>query len=87
MPNTKPPTELQINTYISEKKSEILSLIDKHHRVLLQANPASGKTYFFKELSLDILNNKRSGRLIFCAPFLIISDQFIQALKKKWGRC
>ena len=83
MPNTKSPTELQIIDFISEKKPEILNLIDKHHRILLQANPASGKTYFFKELALDILTNKRSGRLVFCAPFLIISDQFIQALKEK----
>ncbi len=60
MPNTKSPTELQINKYISEKKPEILNLIDKHHRVLLQANPASGKTHFFKELADDTINVKET---------------------------
>jgi hypothetical protein len=83
MPKTKLPAEFQIKKYLTEKKTEILDFIDNHHRVLLQANPASGKTYFFMKLALDIINKKRSGRLIFCAPFLIISDQFIQALKDK----
>ncbi len=93
MPKTKLPTEFQIKKHLTEKKTEILDFIDNYHRVLLQANPASGKTYFFKELARDIKNNKRSGRLIFCSPFLIISDQFEQALKdhgvnvdfKLWG--
>lgn len=56
MPNTNSPTELQINTFISEKKPEILNLIDQHHRVLMQANPASGKTYFFKRVVFRYIN-------------------------------
>lgn len=83
MPKPNLPTEIQINKYITEEKAQILSLIDKHHRVLLQANPASGKTYFFKELTKDIKSGKRKGRLVFVAPFLIITDQFKNDLLAK----
>lgn len=76
MIQTKLPVELQITKYISEQKTQILQLIDVNHRVLLQANPGSGKTHFFAEIAKDIISGKRKGRLIFVAPFLIITEQF-----------
>ncbi|RTY77741.1 DEAD/DEAH box helicase [Flavobacterium sp. LS1P28] len=76
MIQTKLPVELQITKYISEQKNQILQLIDVNHRILLQANPGSGKTYFFEEIAKDIISGKRKGRLIFVAPFLIITEQF-----------
>lgn len=76
MPNSNLPSEIQVNKFITEEKTQILTLIDNHHRVLLQANPALGKTYFFKKLAEDIISGKRKGRLIFVAPFLVIMDQF-----------
>jgi len=74
-------TPIKINQYISEEKAQILQLIDKHHKVLLQSNPASGKTFFFKELAKDIINGKRKGRLVFIAPLLIIQEQFKKSLQ------
>ena len=76
MPKSSLPSKILIKAYITEEKPQILKLIDTHHRVLLQANPALGKTYFFKELAQDIKSGKRKGRLIFVAPFLVIMDQF-----------
>lgn len=76
MIQTKLPVELQITKYISEQKNQILQLIDVNHRILLQANPGSGKTHFFAEIAKDIKSGKRKGRLIFVAPFLIITEQF-----------
>jgi len=76
MTNKISQTKLQIQKYLTEEKTEILKLLDTHDRILLQANPASGKTYFFKEIAKDITNGKRKGRLVFVAPFLVIMDQF-----------
>lgn len=76
MIQTKSPVELQITKYISEQKTQILQLIDVKHRILLQANPGSGKTHFFAEIAKDINSGIRKGRLIFVAPFLIITEQF-----------
>lgn len=76
MISTELPVELQITKYISEQKTKILELIDTNQRILLQANPGSGKTHFFEEIAKDILSDKRNGRLIFVAPFLIITEQF-----------
>lgn len=72
----KPSLELKITNYISEKKTEIRSLIDTKHRVLLESNPGSGKTHLFEEIAQDIITGKRKGRLVFVAPFLIITGQF-----------
>ena len=83
MINSKSPTELHIRDYLSEKKGSILKVIDHEHRVLIQADPGSGKTHFFKELANDIITNKRSGRLVFTAPFLIILEQFKNDLATK----
>lgn len=83
MPTSNSAIQLQINKHITEEKTEILKLIDKHHRVLLEANPASGKTHLFKELANDITNGKIKGRLIFVAPFLIITEQFKNDLLAK----
>ena len=73
MPNLK-STELHIKDYLSEEKVAILDTIDKEHRVLLQADPGAGKTHLFKELADDITTNKRRGRLVFTAPYLIILE-------------
>lgn len=83
MPQSNLPSEIQIKKFLTEEKTEILKLIDKHHRVLLQANPGSGKTHFFKELAKDIKSKKRIGRLVFVAPFLIITEQFKNDLSAK----
>ena len=77
MPHLSTTTELHIKDFLSEKKTEILSVIEKERRVLIQADPAAGKTHFFKELANDITTGKRTGRLVFTAPYLIILEQFI----------
>ena len=80
MIQTKSPVELQITKYISEQKTQILQLIDVKHRILLQANPGSGKTHFFEEIAKDINSGKRKGRLIFVAPFLIITIKMVLSI-------
>tara|TARA_R100000935_G_scaffold58912_1_gene99657 strand:+ start:16667 stop:18946 length:2280 start_codon:yes stop_codon:yes gene_type:complete len=83
MPILKSSTQLHIIDYLSEEKVAILRTIDNEHRVLLQADPGAGKTHLFKVLADDITTNKRRGRLVFTAPFLIILKQFKNDLSTK----
>lgn len=73
--------EIEITQYLSEKKDEIFEFINEHKRVLLNANPASGKTTLFADLCIEHSKNNKSGRIIFCCPFLIIQEQFKERLE------
>lgn len=74
--------EIEIKKYLSEASDEINSFIFKQRRILLNANPGSGKTFFVAGLCINHLKNKKEGRIIFCSPFLIIQDQFKRELVK-----
>ncbi len=76
MTNLTSTTELFISDYLSEVKEDIFKIIDQEHRVLIQADPGAGKTQLFKKLAKDITTNKKKGKLVFTAPYLIILEQF-----------
>ncbi|GFD92338.1 hypothetical protein KUL156_54100 [Alteromonas sp. KUL156] len=69
--------------YLLTYKQTILEHINNNKCVLIDSNPGTGKTSLFVEVADDIKNNKHTGRLIFCAPFLIIQSQFAVALSEK----
>ncbi|AZJ36449.1 DEAD/DEAH box helicase [Tenacibaculum singaporense] len=77
--------ELQLTKgeYLSYYKAKVLDIIDSNKTILIDSNPGTGKTSLFVEIGIDLKNNKRKGRLIFCAPFLIIQSQFETDLKEK----
>jgi len=77
-----PSHTLNIYQYISEKEEEIIEFINNGRRVLLNANPGSGKTFFVARLCINHLKNTKEGRIIFCSPYLIIQDQFRRELAK-----
>lgn len=83
LPIPKEDKEIRIKRFLSEKKDEIIEYINTHRRILLTANPASGKTTFFANLCIDHSKNKIAGRIIFCCPFLIIQEQFKESLESK----
>ncbi len=58
---------IKINRYISNKKQELLDIIDKEGRILLVANPGTGKTYFATEL-MEL--QKKAGNRFIYATFL-----------------
>ena len=78
--------EITIEKYLSEKKDEIFEFINHHNRLLISANPASGKTTLFADLCVSHIKNKRSGRIIFCCPFLIIQKQFKKRIETKGSK-
>lgn len=49
----KKPIILNINRYIGEKQDELLKLLEQEGRILLAANPGSGKTWFAAKLAKD----------------------------------
>jgi hypothetical protein len=75
--------ELKIDQYLSDKKGEIFNFINKHRRVLLAANPATGKTTLFADLYVSHIKNKKKGRIIFCCPYLIIQSQFKERIESE----
>ncbi|WBX72012.1 DEAD/DEAH box helicase family protein [Tenacibaculum retecalamus] len=75
--------QLKEKEYLSVHKQAILEILDKNKTILIDSNPGTGKTSLFVEIGIDIKENKRKGRLIFCAPFLIIQSQFSVALKER----
>ncbi len=74
---------LKEGEYISNHKETVLDAINTHKRVLIDSNPGSGKTTLFVEFACDIIQGKRKGRLVFCAPYIIIQSQFVTSLKSK----
>ena len=74
--------ELTIKKYISEKAEEISSLIEEHHKVFIESNPATGKTTFFKEFAKGIVDNSLKRRIVFVFPLLLIQDQLKESLIK-----
>ncbi|WP_445386425.1 DEAD/DEAH box helicase [Robiginitalea sp. IMCC44478] len=76
-------SEISIENYLSEQKDFLMDFINTHRRIQLNASPGSGKTTFFADLCAEHLKNKKPGRILFCAPFLIIQKQFDQRLNSK----
>ena len=74
--------ELTINRYISEKEEKLSSLIEEHHKVFIESNPATGKTTFFKKIAKTIVDNSLERRIIFVFPLLLIQDQLKESLIK-----
>ncbi|MBU2940160.1 DEAD/DEAH box helicase family protein [Lacinutrix sp. C3R15] len=74
---------IKIKGYLSEKKDLLIEIIDTCKRVLLHANPNTGKTTFFADLCAEHINNKPKGRIIFISPYIIIQEQFKSRLKSK----
>lgn len=72
-----------INQYISEISDEILRIIESNNRVILDSNPATGKTTFFANLAIKLKKGEIKGRIVFLTPFLIIQDQLQSHLKKQ----
>jgi hypothetical protein len=77
------PIELTENQFLSDRYDYVIPLIYKERRLVIDANLGIGKTRLFIELGKEIKSGKRNGRLIFCAPYLVIQSQFNTALKKE----
>tara|TARA_R110001606_G_scaffold399231_1_gene582580 strand:+ start:1998 stop:4277 length:2280 start_codon:yes stop_codon:yes gene_type:complete len=74
-------TTLKIANYLTEIQKEVFEIISEHKNILISSNPASGKTTLFAQLCIDSISNPiNNNRIIFCAPYLIIQEQFKQRL-------
>jgi hypothetical protein len=73
---------ITINNYLSEIKDKINNYIKFFKRILLNADPATGKTAFFAELCTEHKKSNTEGRIIFCSPFIIIQEQFKARLRQ-----
>lgn len=82
---------IKINRYISDKKQELLDIIDKESRILLVANPGTGKTYFATKLME--LHKKAGNRFIYATFLTAIPKQLnsefnfdlvCSSYEKKW---
>lgn len=70
--------ELKIESKISENtefSQKLASIIYNNKRVLLFANPGTGKTTFFVKLGTLLKRKNSSSKIIFVMPLLIIQDQ------------
>tara|TARA_R110002050_G_scaffold237585_1_gene373614 strand:+ start:42137 stop:44413 length:2277 start_codon:yes stop_codon:yes gene_type:complete len=76
----KNQTNLNIKEYLTEIQKEIFEIISEHKNILISSNPASGKTTLFAQLCINSIANPINNRIIFCAPYLIIQEQFKQRL-------
>lgn len=75
--------KLKSKEYLSDHSGKIISFIDKKKKVLLDANPATGKTRLFADLAIELKNSNGKARIIFLTPFLIIQDQINSYLTNK----
>lgn len=74
------PITLNIKEYLTEVQKEVFEVIEKNKYILISSNPASGKTTLFANLCIDSLPSKKKNRIVFCAPYIIIQEQFKQKL-------
>tara|TARA_R110000744_G_scaffold311116_3_gene418708 strand:+ start:3205 stop:5454 length:2250 start_codon:yes stop_codon:yes gene_type:complete len=73
---------LKNGQFLSKHKVEILKLIEKEKRICINSNPGSGKTRLIIEMCKDLIKSGNSNRIVFCAPFIIIQNQFESELTK-----
>lgn len=73
----------KIDKYISEISSELKNEINTNNRILINSNPATGKTTFFADLAINLKKNNQNNRIVFLTPFLIIQDQLKTTLGSK----
>jgi len=69
------PVKLDKDKYLNSKSSEVLKVLEKHHRVLLQAPPGTGKTVMIAHWFAD-RSNSPFNRIVFMAPLIVIQEQF-----------
>jgi DEAD/DEAH box helicase len=74
------PTIIKIKDYLTEVQKEVFEFIDINKNILISSNPASGKTTLFAQLCIDNVSSKKNNRIVFCAPYIIIQEQFKQKL-------
>lgn len=71
----KKPYTIHINQYITEKENDLLDIIDDDKRIMLIANPGTGKTTFSSRLK-DL--QKKNGNRFVYATFLTAIPQQLQ---------
>ena len=75
----KKPITLKIKQYIDEQQQELLDIIDEEDRILLVANPGTGKTTFASELMS--LQKKKGNRFVYATFLTIIPKQLKNEFK------
>lgn len=69
----KKPIPFPIKRYIGEQQQKLLDIIDEERRILLEANPGTGKTFFATKLMN--LQKKEGNRFIYATFLTAIPKQ------------
>ncbi len=72
---------ITIKTHASEARTEVKKIINKHDRVIIDAEPAVGKTTMFRKLMADLYHQKPRKYSCYTTPKNIINDQIYELMK------
>lgn len=74
--------DLDKDEYLSKFTQLINERLTEFKHLLLNAPPGTGKTSMVREMAKALKKKPGKNRIVFCSPFLIIQNQFVQNMEK-----